>query len=295
MITVFLMGIALFIFVVTFAMYWSSSKPNGILWFGVSLPAHALHNEELQRLQNLCRTMYKRYGALTLLMLLPMLLVHAYVSLAVIYLFLWAGLMMTLLRIPFVRTHRSFAELKRKNEWFVGEKRIMRMDTRLSNALHSKEAKLSLFWYLVPAFIALLPFGFNVSGDASYIVHAAGGTALGMTLLLFIITASFYRMKPRVYTVNSEINILLNQTARRRWSRLWLGIAWVVSCTAAITAYAETLNEGTAGLIWSLGMFSFSIVPILGVVCVHNSLKKLEAVALAGNRRFYTRMMMSIG
>lgn len=97
MITVFLMGIALFIFFVTFAMYWSSSKPNGILWFGVSLPAHALHNEELQRLQNLCRTMYIRYGALTLLMLLPMLLVHAYVSLAVIYLFLWAGLMMTLL------------------------------------------------------------------------------------------------------------------------------------------------------------------------------------------------------
>lgn len=282
MITIILLGTALVIYVVIVAMYWSQMKPSGNLRFGVSLPADAMDDERLDVLQTSYKKMYTKYGFITLLCLIPVPWLSTYTSLSLIYFFMWTAGTMLLLRIPFVKTYRVVTELKRENEWFVGEKRIVRMDTKLS--LLKKEMTLSPYWFIVPALIASLNFMFSVPDDAVVILRAASGIALGVTVLLLIINLSFNKMKPKVYTYNSEMNILLNRANRRYWSLLWFGIAMFNSCTALITVYALTLNREVAIAIWSVGTFIFSIVPVLSILYIHNKLHRLEVDILKGEQ-----------
>lgn len=272
--------IAIFILVILFFTYMSTLKPKDNLWFGVSLPAFALKDEGLRELQISTEKRYKKYGLLSFLTLIPILFLSSYLSFTLIFFYVWTCAMMLLLRIPFVKAHHAAAALKRENEWFVGEKRMVRMDTKLS--LLKKKMSLSLYWYIIPALISALSFMIPVPVDSIEILRVAGGTALGLTVFFFVIAISFNRMKPKVYTDNTEINIQLNQANRRYWSLLWFGMAIINSCIAVITAYALSLNGAASTIVWGLGIFFFSVIPVMGIFYVHNKLKQLEAMLLKG-------------
>lgn len=272
--------IAIFILVILFFTYMSTLKPKDNLWFGVSLPAFALEDERLRKLKISTEKRYKKYGLLSFLALIPILFLSSYLSFTLIFFYVWTCAMMLQLRIPFVKAHRAAAALKRENEWFVGEKRMVRMDTKLS--LLKKKMSLSLYWYIIPALIAALSFMIPVPEDSIEIFRMAGGTALGLTVFFFIIAISFNRMKPKVYTDNTELNIQLNQANRRYWSLLWCGMAIINSCIAVITAYAISLNGAASTIVWGLGIFFFSFIPVIGIFYVHNKLKQFEAMLLKG-------------
>ena len=69
---------------------------------------------------------------------------------------LWFGVTLPALRHSFLRTHKAFAEMKRTKDWFVGDKRIVRLDTKLSH--EKQKMKLPLYWFILPALIAALPY-----------------------------------------------------------------------------------------------------------------------------------------
>lgn len=71
---------------------------------------------------------------------------------------------------------------------------MARMDTKLS--LLKKKMSLSLYWYIIPALIAALPFMIPVPEDSIEILRMASGIALGLTVFFCIIAISFNRMKP---------------------------------------------------------------------------------------------------
>jgi uncharacterized membrane protein len=273
--------IAIVILVIMFFTYRSTLKLKDNLWFGVSLPAFALEDERLRELQISTEKRYKKYGLLSFLALIPILFLSAYLSFTLIFFYVWTSVMMLLLRIPFIKAHHAAVELKRENEWFVGEKRMARMDTKLS--LLKKKMSLSLYWYIIPALIATLSFMIPVPEENIEIVRMAGGTALGLTVFFCIIAISFNRMKTKIYTNNSETNILLNQANRRYWSLLWFGMAIINSCIAVISVFALSLNGAASTIVWSLGIFLFSVIPVTGIFYVHHKLKKLEAALLNGD------------
>ncbi|MEK3981830.1 DUF5808 domain-containing protein [Paenibacillus sp. FSL K6-3166] len=273
--------IAIVILVIMFFTYRSTLKLKDNLWFGVSLPAFALEDERLRELQISTEKRYKKYGLLSFLALIPILFLSGYLSFTLIFFYVWTSVMMLLLRIPFIKAHHAAVELKRENEWFVGEKRMVRMDTKLS--LLKKKMSLSLYWYIIPALIATLSFMIPVPEENIEIVRMAGGTALGLTVFFCIIAISFNRMKTKIYTNNSETNILLNQANRRYWSLLWFGMAIINSCIAVISVFALSLNGAASTIVWSLGIFLFSVIPVTGIFYVHHKLKKLEAALLNGD------------
>ncbi|AIQ34953.1 hypothetical protein R50345_10270 [Paenibacillus sp. FSL R5-0345] len=277
---IFFFFIAVFIFVIMLLTFMSTLKPKDNLWFGVSFPCYALEDERLRELRISTGEMYKKYGFLLILLLIPILFLSSYISLSLIFFYVWTCAMVLLLRIPFIKAHRAATQLKRENEWFVGEKRMVRIDTKLS--LLKKKMGLSLYWYIIPTLIAALSFTIPVPKGSIEILRMAGGTALGLTVFFFVIAVSFNRMKPKVYTDNSETNILLNQTNRRYWSLLWFGMAIINSCIAVITVYALSLNGTASTIVWSLGIFFVSVVPVLGIFYVHYKLKQFETTLLKG-------------
>ncbi|WNS46265.1 DUF5808 domain-containing protein [Paenibacillus sp. MMS20-IR301] len=287
MLTAIVLITALLGYVIIVTVYWNLSKPSGNLWFGVTLPAHVLEHVELRVLQKSYRHIYKKSTLAALPLLLPILFLDTYISLSVIYMLLWGSLLLLVLRHSFVRTHKSFTEMKRSKEWFAGDKRVVRLDTRLS--AHKETMKLSLYWFILPALIAAVVFILRIFADDGNIMRIAGWSALGMTLLLWLVTLFFSRMKARVYSLDSELNLLLNRTYRQYWSRLWLGLALTDSCFTLIMAFTASKYPGSAAVIWNTGTVICSLIPILGILYVHKIFSRFETALLAMQQEiFYT-------
>lgn len=79
---IFFFCIAVFIFVIMLLTLMSTLKPKDNLWFGVSLPAFALEDERLRELQISTEKMYKKYGLLSILALIPILFLSSHLSLS---------------------------------------------------------------------------------------------------------------------------------------------------------------------------------------------------------------------
>ncbi|MFF2018297.1 DUF5808 domain-containing protein [Paenibacillus sp. NPDC058177] len=265
--------IGLLIFTIILVTYASQLKPRESLWFGVSLPAEAMEDEELTRLQVTSKKRFAAYSVWLLLALLPLLFLTKYVSLAYIYTMVWGAVMMYVLRIPFLKAHRAAKEIKVRNGWFVGEKRVVRVDTKLS--LLKKRMMISPFWFIVPALIGAVPFMIEGQGDCDN--RVIGAVALATVALMLIVFRVFGKMKPKVFSVDNELNVKLNRIVLRYWSLLWLGLAVLNSVSAVSLAYALQREVSPGNAIWIAGALIISVLPVAGILLVHHKVQTLSA------------------
>ncbi|OBZ14880.1 hypothetical protein A8L34_13395 [Bacillus sp. FJAT-27264] len=265
--------IGLLIFTIVLATYASQLKPRDYLWFGVSLPPEAMEDVELTRLRVTSKKRFATYSVWVLLALLPLLFLTKYVSLVYIYTMVWAAVMIYVLRIPFLKAHRAAKEIKVRNGWFVGEKRVVRVDTKLS--LLKERMMISPFWFIVPAVIGAVPFiiGGQRDGDNRVI----GAVALATVVLMFVVFRAFGKMKPKVHGTDSELNVKLNKISLSYWSLLWLGLAVLNSVSAVLLAYALQRESFPGNALWISGVIIVSVLPVIGILLVHHKVQTLSA------------------
>ncbi|MFF2910378.1 DUF5808 domain-containing protein [Paenibacillus sp. NPDC057934] len=265
--------IGLLIFTIILATYVSQLKPREYLWFGVSLPPEAMEDEELTRLRVTSKKRFVAYSMWVLLALLPLLFLTKYVSLSYIYTMVWVAVMMYVLRIAFLKAHRAAKEIKVRNGWFVGEKRVVRVDTKLS--LLKERMMISPFWFIVPALIGAVPFMIGGQGDGDN--RVIGAVALATVALMLGVFRAFGKMKPKVYSVDSEVNVKLNRINQSYWSLLWLVLIILNSVSAVLLAYALQREVFPENALWIAGVLIVSVLPVVGILLVHHKVQTLSA------------------
>ncbi|MDQ0115820.1 DUF5808 domain-containing protein [Paenibacillus harenae] len=259
-------------YIIVLLIYFGQNKPRGGILFGIGLPPEALNDKQLLDLKTLYNQSYTVYFAISLLAVFPLFGLTSFFSLSLIYTLMWLAVFLYTSRLPFIRVHHGAAMLKREKKWFIGEPRTVRIDDKI-NALQ-QATTLSAFWFAIPVAVALAFIILSIQ-QADMLLRMTGLASLGMTSILFVLSSAFTRMKPKYYSENKNVNDAINTIGRRYWSILWLAIA-IFESGCAITGYL-ILSQGSSStfVFWLIGVLLVSLVPLAGILFVHNKLAML--------------------
>ena len=155
--------------------------------------------------------------------------------------------------IPFKLMNRKVKSEKAKNEWFVGEKKVVYCDTKTT--LLKNSMPISNKYFLIPILIGIIPLIMSIKNFSSenivFLVVAI--LNLGVILLMFYIAKIFNKNKLKTYSTDSEINFILNKTEKR-----------MVSIYFLINAIVESLII----LVFYLTLFDYIDIKFFNIIII---------------------------
>lgn len=276
MLTVILLGAALICFLTALFTYGNQAQYKNGMLFAVLLPADAAGHEEFRTI----RARFKKRFMLTSFVLAAGLVLlavlHRWFAYQLVGFFVWLLVFVAAMGGPFRRAFRETLEVKRRNHWFVGPKRVVHSDLRAAVAKNQRAAPLWLF---------LIPFGMAAAAmwwaGRSGIPLVAGSGGLLLTVLLLLLSVNMRRTKAKVYSMNSEVNVLLNQAKRRALSYLYVVLAIMENIHALLlSAFFRDHSVGPQG-VWVAGLILFSAFPAGMIYYVYRNHHKLEREVLS--------------
>jgi len=273
MINIFLVIPAVLVYIAILVPFLKQAVPSNYILFGVTFPAKAFENTEIKQLQEAYKKSYYMYAGITLLTLVPFFLLGRYSSLAFIYMLLWFAAFLYTSKLPYNKVHHKAVALKREKNWYVGEKRIIRIDTKVTQL--KKSMLVSPYWFLIPALLSAVPIIVSyVNGEV--LLRITGIASLAMTAILYVIYTAFGKMKTKVYSENHDINAAINRAARRYWSILWPSLAVFESINAFVAYMILTQGSSLSFTQWMIGILMVSLLPLCSIYYVHNKVRAVE-------------------
>jgi len=285
LITAVLSIVALICYIAMFATYKAQTKfKNGML-FAVTLPEHAADHPDIQSIRSAFNRRMLRTAVGMAAAFVPFVLLRQWSAFQLLYLFLWLLLLTVVTVLPFRRAFRDTLELKREKEWFVGAKRVIIGDLRVSMLKNKRAASLWLF--AVPFAVAGGLAIWAWLKDSPFYGIFVGGIAVTAALLLTSILMR--RSKAIVFSENSEINLVLNQARRRALSYLWLAVAIIENVHFLLIFLHLSSERYDLNGIWMTVILLFAAFPAALVVYVYRSLQAREREIVANDgRKIYT-------
>ena len=190
----------------------SAIKQRRNILFGVTLPDQALSDDAVLKMIDDYKKMVNRFTLVIILTGLPIAFINKE-GLSVLYLLIWS-LVVTewLVRQPYVYMNRKLKKLKKDNEWFIGEKRIVSMDTKISKL--KDKIPIPNKYMIIPFGISLIPLIISIvkyDEDLKYTTFIAFILMTVLVLLYFVGFRGSNKLKLKVYSKNSDINYILNK------------------------------------------------------------------------------------
>ncbi|MET3287703.1 UNVERIFIED_CONTAM: putative membrane protein [Brevibacillus sp. OAP136] len=271
----------LVIAIICYAALTATYKPqatyrNGML-FAVTLPAHAMDHAGIQSIRTQFRKRFNLASVWMVVTLVPFVVLHFWMAYQTIYFFVWFFTFFIVMVIPFRRAFRETLALKRENEWYVGNKGVVYSDLRVAQLKNQRAASLWLF--TIPFAISTGTMLWAVREDIELAGVTSGGFVL--TAMLFFIWLYMRKAKAKVYSMNSEVNLVLNQARRRTFSYTLLFMA-IVETIHFLLMYLLAVNENAdANGVWLTVILLFTVVPIGILYYAYRHVQALEQEVLA--------------
>ncbi|GAA4865119.1 PH domain-containing protein [Paenibacillus vulneris] len=255
--------------------YKPQAKYSKGMLFAVTLPAHVMDDADIRGIQAKFNKRLNRASIGMAAFIIPLALLHDYSAYQVIYFFVWLVTFFLWTSVLFRHAFRETLALKRERDWFVGAKRVLRSDLRVAHLKNQRSAPLWLFAIPFAMAIGMLLWG---KGDPNLLGITLSVSIL--TLLFFLATLMMRRTKAKVYSANSEVNLVLNQARRRYTSYLWLVIAVVENIHFwLIGLFMTSSNEPMEG-VWVTVTLLFIAVPVGVILYVYRKIASLERETL---------------
>ncbi|MNH93161.1 hypothetical protein D3C73_457560 [compost metagenome] len=277
MLTVILLVTAIICYIALVGTYKpQATYKNGML-FAVTLPTHVIDHLEIRNVQAQFNKQFKKASLWMVGCLVPFVLLHDWSAYQMIYFFVWISVFFIVMVIPFRRAFRVTLALKRENEWFVGMKRVIQSDLRVAQLKNQRSASLWLF--TIPLVMAIGIMLWAAREDAQLLGVTSAGLVL--TLLFLFLSLLMRRTKAKVYSMNSEVNISLNQARRRSVSYFWLFMA-IVENIHFLLIYLFLVSENAEmNGVWLTITLLFTMIPIALIAYMNRKIHSLEQEVLA--------------
>ncbi|WP_227793304.1 DUF5808 domain-containing protein [Paenibacillus guangzhouensis] len=249
---------------------------HGML-FAVMLPPYAMDDPSVREVQARFKTQFRQVTFGSLIALLPLGLLYAQMAYQTIYFLVWLTVFVIVIVIPFRRAFQATLALKREREWFVGAKRVIHSDLRVAQLKNKRSAPLWLF--ILPFAMSIGYIGWTASDSARSLVLPV--TSLAITTLFFLVSFGMRKVKGKVYSANSEVNLSLNQAKRRMWSYGWLFMA-ILENIHFLLIDCLLMQESTVWKSeWFVISLLFTAIPLGIMLAVHYRVRMLEQEVLA--------------
>lgn len=212
-------------FIAIFITLRSANKPKKNMFMAVTLPYDVLDSDFIKEIQKEYKSLCNKVYLIMLITALPCVFpfwIFNNITVYTFYLIIWCLVFAYYGIIPFKLMNRKVKAEKTKNEWFVGEKKVVYCDTKTT--LLKNSMPISNKYFLIPILIGIIPLVISIKNfstdNIAFLVVAI--LNLGIILLLFYIAKIFNKNKLKTYSTNSEINFILNKTEKRMVSIYFL-------------------------------------------------------------------------
>ena len=222
--------------IILFTMYFinlSATKPNNNIVIGVTLPYMQLKDEKVLEIINRFKKENKYLMVASVVLITPIIFIKKYDSFIIIYFFIWTFSLIGLSDLLIKKYIKLLMGLKRSNNWYVGEKNIIRIDTKVTNL--KEGMPISILWFIPSIVISILYViraFFNRESIGNITVYIALIGLLAILIFMFLYNR-YSNMRTNVYSNDSEVNMLCNRIYKKKWSLCWIGISTCNSITLA--------------------------------------------------------------
>lgn len=246
----------LIMFIVMFATLSSSNKPKKNMFMAVTLPYDVLESDFIKEIQKEYKSLCNKVYIIMLLTAIPCIFpfwIFKNITVYIFYMLIWCLVFSYYGIIPFKLMNRKVKAEKSKNNWFVGEKKVVYCDTKTT--LLKNSMPISNKYFLIPILIGIIPLIMSIKNFSSenivFLVVAI--LNLGVILLMFYIAKIFNKNKLKTYSTDSEINFILNKTEKR-----------MVSIYFLINAIVESLII----LVFYLTLFDYIDIKFFNIIII---------------------------
>ena len=215
----------LIMFIVMFASLSSANKPKKNMFMAVTLPYDVLESDFIKEIQKEYKSLCNKVYIIMLLTAIPCIFpfwIFKNITVYIFYMLIWCLVFSYYGIIPFKLMNRKVKAEKSKNNWFVGEKKVVYCDTKTT--LLKNSMPISNKYFLIPILIGIIPLIMSIKNFSSenivFLVVAI--LNLGVILLMFYIAKIFNKNKLKTYSTDSKINFILNKTEKRMVSIYFL-------------------------------------------------------------------------
>ena len=246
----------LIMFIVMFASLSSANKPKKNMFMAVTLPYDVLESDFIKEIQKEYKSLCNKVYIIMLLTAIPCIFpfwIFKNITVYIFYMLIWCLVFSYYGIIPFKLMNRKVKAEKSKNNWFVGEKKVVYCDTKTT--LLKNSMPISNKYFLIPILIGIIPLIMSIKNFSSenivFLVVAI--LNLGVILLMFYIAKIFNKNKLKTYSTDSEINFILNKTEKR-----------MVSIYFLINAIVESLII----LVFYLTLFDYIDIKFFNIIII---------------------------
>lgn len=263
-------GIVMAIFLVSlYASSLGNTQTN--IRIRVSLPHEVLNNGEVEHIVKKYRNTLMKMVLAGAVAGIPLFFLLSYMSITIIYLFTWIGLLMYAFSRIYSKYHRKLLSLKKDNRWFRSNARIVTIDTKVSRLKDT--LPISAKWFILPVLLSLSPFLFAYfDNNADVVLISLGIMAVVSTLVSILL----YRMVCDERTVSisqdTSVNMAYNSARKSTLSRGWLSFALLESVIITVISF----------IMWQFGMpivlmvIMLLVLSLLGIVIIFASYQKVQ-------------------
>lgn len=181
----------------------SAIKPRRNILFGVTLPTQALCDDAVLKIIDDYKRKINICNLVVVLTGLPTFFINREV-LSITYFIIWSLVVAEwLVRQPYVLMNRKLTKLKKDKEWFIGEKRVVNMDTKISKL--KDKMPLPDKYMLIPFGISLIPLIISIvkyDEDLKYTTFIAF-ILIGILVLLYFV--GFIYTNNRIKSLEEEL------------------------------------------------------------------------------------------
>lgn len=246
----------LIMFIVMFATLSSANKPKKNMFMAVTLPYDVLESDFIKEIQKEYKSLCNKVYIIMLLTAIPCIFpfwIFKNITVYIFYMLIWCLVFSYYGIIPFKLMNRKVKAEKSKNNWFVGEKKVVYCDTKTT--LLKNSMPISNKYFLIPILIGIIPLIMSIKNFSSenivFLVVAI--LNLGVILLMFYIAKIFNKNKLKTYSTDSKINFILNKTEKR-----------MVSIYFLINAIVESLII----LVFYLTLFDYIDIKFFNIIII---------------------------
>lgn len=254
-------GIVAFSIIMDYGLNLNETKPKKNIILGTTLPYDHLKDDGVTEIVN----WYKKVSTVTLICLIATLAPVLFMSFdySLYYSFFWITPAIVIMQLPYIFANKKLRKYKRDNGFKGKSEKVA--DLKLSTA---QIKSVSPLYSLIPFAISLIP--------AIYACFKGHGTEVrdtllpllsipGCIVLVMAIHIVVDRRKKDVVGKDMDINYQLSLTRSRNWSKLYIGMNFILSINALLIG-AELLSNDTSPLFSYISVLAVTILTLVFAV-----------------------------
>ena len=277
--------------IILFTMYFinlSATKPNNNVVIGVTLPYMQLKDEKVLEIINRFKKENKYLMLASAVLIIPMIFIKKCDSFIIIYFFIWTFSLIGLSDLLIKKYIKILMGVKRSNNWYVGEKNIIRIDTKVTNL--KDNMPISILWFIPSVVLSILYvirafFKRESIGNITVYIALIG---LLVILIFMFLYNKYSNMRTNVYSNNTEVNMLCNRIYKKKWSLCWIVVSTCNSITLALIIEGIIVETSLGFILCIIGMW-LTIFSVIIIICTSINIKEsINKVVYASEDRLFT-------